>query len=76
MISVLDWSASILTLLSMLLIAERYNFGFLIAVAGSTLWIVIGIYSHLAGLLTLNIILVVLDIYGFYKGIKIKEIRK
>ena len=70
MLSILDWSATILTLLGMFLIAGRHNIGFFIAAVSSVIWIIVSIYSHLTGLLTVNAILIVFDIYGFYKGIK------
>lgn len=70
MLNILTWTASIITLLAMLLISSRENIGFLVAIAGSAIWVVVGINSGLTGLTVLNAVFIVIDAYGYGKGFK------
>ena len=70
MLSVLDWTASLLTAVAMILLAAKHNSGFLVAAAGSGIWVVVGVMSGLNGLIVLNGVLAAVDVYGYIKGQK------
>lgn len=67
MLSVLDWTASLLTAVAMILLAAKHNSGFLVAAAGSGIWVVVGVMSGLNGLIVLNGVLAAVDAYGYTK---------
>jgi CDP-diglyceride synthetase len=73
MLNIFTWIASALTLSAMFLISGRNNNGFLLALIGSVVWVAIGFYSGLTGLIALNAILVGTDAYGYIKGLRLKN---
>lgn len=73
MLNIFTWIASVLTLLAMFLISGRNNNGFLLALIGSVIWVVIGFYSGLTGLIALNAVLVATDAYGYIKGLRLRN---
>ena len=73
MLNIFTWIASVLTLLAMFLISGRNNNGFILALIGSVIWVVIGFYLGLTGLIALNAVLVATDAYGYIKGLRLRN---
>lgn len=70
---ILNYSGLLASLLSIwLLSSHEYKKGFAIGVAGCILWIAIAYFDKVWSLLILNVILLMLDIRGYFK----KDIQK
>ena len=63
----LDWAAMILTILFLYLIAKKNPIGFLVGAAGCGCWILVNIWVEIYAGVILNIILLGLNLHGFWK---------
>jgi len=62
-----DWLASIGILLGIFLIAEKRRIGFLVMAIGSLLWIAYAVITGSAAQIISNIILVIINLFGWWK---------
>lgn len=68
---ILDWSAFGVTLYGVWLLSKYKRSGFIINVAGSLLWVIVGLHSKLYGLLVLNAVLLLIYLKGYLNwGVK------
>jgi nicotinamide riboside transporter PnuC len=63
----MGWLASLLTLIGLLLNARKVRASWLVWIAGNLLWMMHGIYTHDDAILTLNVVLSLVNYYGFNK---------
>ncbi len=67
MIDILGWIGNIGFVLGAILIAKKNKFGLLCNVLANILYLIIGILTTLSSLLGISIILIVINIIGYFK---------
>ncbi len=67
MIDILGWIGNIGFILGAILITKKNKFGLLCNVLANLAYFVIGIYTTLSSLLCISVILIIINIIGYFK---------
>ncbi len=62
-----DIVAMMLTLVGIARLGEKKTSGFVLSIGGNMLWLVVGMYSQSAGTICANVVMIALNVRGYYQ---------